>query len=178
MPHDECVGPKAETVDGRVFDTMANQIARNGDAGKALIVKIDVEGAEWHSLLETPDALLERIDQLAMEMHGTGEPHFFEAVQKLKRTFIPFTSTSTIGRAGPNCAVSGAGLPSAVRQQTAGRRSALRRRAGCRRATSTRPTTRPDPTASCPHRNEDCACAACFLCLGRRACGVSIAAAD
>ena len=88
-PHDECVGPKAETVDGRVFDTMANQIARNGDTGKALIVKIDVEGAEWNTLLDAPDTLLERIDQLAMEMHGTDELRFIETVQKLKRHFYP-----------------------------------------------------------------------------------------
>jgi hypothetical protein len=89
VPHDECVGPKAETVDGRVFGTLANQIARNGDAGKVLIMKMDVEGAEWNSLLAAPDALLERIDQLAMELHGTDELRFVEAVQRLKRYFYP-----------------------------------------------------------------------------------------
>jgi hypothetical protein len=89
VPHDECVGPKAETVDGRVFDTLASQVARNGDSGKVLIMKMDVEGAEWNSLLAAPDALLERIDQLAMELHGTDELRFVEAVQKLKRHFYP-----------------------------------------------------------------------------------------
>jgi hypothetical protein len=34
--------------DGRVFDTLQNQIAKNLDAGKRLIVKSDVEGAEWN----------------------------------------------------------------------------------------------------------------------------------
>ena len=87
VPHNECVGAKAETVENRVFDTIANQITRNGDAGKALIVKIDVEGAEWRALLETPDDVLERFDQLAMELHGTSEPHFIDVIEKLKRTF-------------------------------------------------------------------------------------------
>jgi hypothetical protein len=86
-PHNECVGPRAETVENRVFDTIFNQITRNGDADKRLIVKMDVEGAEWASLLQTPDAVLEKFDQLAMEMHGTNEARFLEVVQKLKRTF-------------------------------------------------------------------------------------------
>jgi hypothetical protein len=42
--HDECVGASAERVDGQPFDTFASQIARNGDAGKSLLVKIDIEG--------------------------------------------------------------------------------------------------------------------------------------
>src|SRR5262245_43849682 len=68
--HSECLGLKAETIDSRRFDTLAAQIARNGDNGKRLLVKMDVEGAEWESLLATPDELLEKIDQLAMELHG------------------------------------------------------------------------------------------------------------
>jgi hypothetical protein len=87
VPHNECVGAKAETVDNRVFDTITSQIARNGDTGKQLIVKMDVEGAEWRALLETEDAVLERFDQLAMELHGTSEPHYLDVIQKLKKTF-------------------------------------------------------------------------------------------
>ena len=49
-------------------------------------MKIDVEGAEVPSLMATSDAMLGRIDQLAMEIHGT-ERDFLELVQKLKRTF-------------------------------------------------------------------------------------------
>src|SRR5262245_13804001 len=44
--HDECIGPTTETIDGRVFDSFTRQVTRNGDAGKTLIMKIDVEGAE------------------------------------------------------------------------------------------------------------------------------------
>jgi hypothetical protein len=84
--HDECIGPRAETIDSRVFDTLAGQISKNGDAGKTLVVKIDVEGAELDSLLTTPDRVLYRIDQLAMEIHGT-DRRYLTLVRKLKRTF-------------------------------------------------------------------------------------------
>jgi hypothetical protein len=89
--HNECIGPKKESIESRPFDTLANQISKNGDSGKRLIVKIDVEGAEWNSLLATPDAVLDRIDQLPMELHGVNEARFLEVVRKLKRTFYPVT---------------------------------------------------------------------------------------
>jgi hypothetical protein len=84
--HDECIGPKRELLDGRIFDTLANQIARNGDAGRTLVVKIDVEGAELRALMATPTSVLARIDQLAMEIHGT-KRQFLDLVRRLKRTF-------------------------------------------------------------------------------------------
>ena len=41
--------------EGRLFDTVQNQLAKNGDANKRLVVKMDVEGAEWNSLLHASD---------------------------------------------------------------------------------------------------------------------------
>ncbi|MCM3879415.1 MAG: hypothetical protein ND807_04825 [Vicinamibacterales bacterium] len=87
--HNECIGPKREIIESRPFDTLANQIARNGDSGKRLLVKIDIEGAEWESLLATPDDVLARIDQLPMELHLVNAPKFLELVRKLKRNFYP-----------------------------------------------------------------------------------------
>jgi hypothetical protein len=84
--HDECIGPSAATIESRNFDTLMHHIAKNGDTGKTLVVKIDVEGAELASLLATPDRVLARIDQLAMEIHGA-DRHFLKLVRKLKRTF-------------------------------------------------------------------------------------------
>ena len=46
-----------------------------------------MEGAEWDSLMATPDEVLERIDQLPMEFHGVDERRFVRVVEKLKRTF-------------------------------------------------------------------------------------------
>jgi hypothetical protein len=84
--HDECIAAETETIESRVFDTLSNQIRKNGDAGKTLVVKIDVEGAELDSLLTTPAGVLDRIDQLTMEIHGT-DKRFLALVRKLKRTF-------------------------------------------------------------------------------------------
>ena len=85
--HDECVGDRTETIDGRRFDTLTNQIARNGDTLSRLIVKIDVEGAEWDSLAATPDAVLDRIEQMPMELHGVDERRFLALVRRLKTRF-------------------------------------------------------------------------------------------
>jgi hypothetical protein len=85
--HAECVGSSRETIDERPYDTLSNQIARNNDATKRLIVKMDVEGAEWATLLATPDEVLETIDQLPMELHGVNERRTIDVIRKLKRTF-------------------------------------------------------------------------------------------
>lgn len=83
----ECVGPRTETIDGRRFDTIANQIARNGDAGKKMLVKMDIEGAEWQTVLGTPDEVLAAIDQMPMELHGVSEPEVLDGLRKLKTHF-------------------------------------------------------------------------------------------
>ena len=86
--HNECIGAQSQVdEDGRVFDTLENQIARNLDAGKSLIVKVDVEGAEWDALLATPDAVLAQIDQMPMELHGVDERRFLDVVRRLKQHF-------------------------------------------------------------------------------------------
>jgi hypothetical protein len=85
--HEECLGAATETIDGRPYGTLASHVDRNGDGGHRLIVKIDVEGAEWTSLRAAPEDLLDRIDQLAIEFHGTDDPAFVETVKRLKRHF-------------------------------------------------------------------------------------------
>ena len=85
--HEECVGPKRETVDGRLFDTVAAQVERNGDTGKRLVVKMDVEGSEWPSLLGAPDSVLEQIDHLNVEFHGVEEGEYARTMERLARLF-------------------------------------------------------------------------------------------
>ena len=86
--HEECIGPERATIDGRMFDNLESQFAKNGDLAKRLVVKMDVEGAEWDTLLRTPDAVLQRIDQLTIELHGIGDAERIMAVVgKLKRVF-------------------------------------------------------------------------------------------
>ena len=85
--HPECIGATAETIDGRVFDSLSNQISANGDDAKSLVVKIDVEGAEWDALLATPASVLSRIDQLVIEFHGVQEERYVDLVKKLNTQF-------------------------------------------------------------------------------------------
>ena len=86
--HEECVGDTRVDSEHRVFDSLPNQIARNGDLERRLVVKMDVEGAEWTTLAETPEAVLAQIDQLVVEFHGAGQAHYVETLARLKRTFV------------------------------------------------------------------------------------------
>lgn len=83
----ECVGPEPAAIDGRAFDTMLRQVAKNGDTGKRLVVKMDVEGSEWDSLREAPDALLNDVDQLAVEFHTVEDPRYIETIRRLQQLF-------------------------------------------------------------------------------------------
>jgi hypothetical protein len=85
--HAECVGNSRRMEDGRPFDTLENQVRRNGDGGKHLVVKMDVEGAEWESFLGASDEVLQRIDQMAVEFHGFDEGRFIPAISRLKQFF-------------------------------------------------------------------------------------------
>jgi hypothetical protein len=86
--HGECVAGEPKTDEsGRRFETPEHQIAANGDAGRHLVVKMDVEGAEWGTFLDTPDELFEQIDQLVVEFHGVNQQRFVDAVKKLKRFY-------------------------------------------------------------------------------------------
>jgi hypothetical protein len=96
MFHAECVGGTASTEGGRLFDTIRNQIARNGDGARRIVLKIDVEGAEWDSFAATPDDVLEKIDQLAVEFHWVyderhqwlpDEEKYLRVVSRLKQFF-------------------------------------------------------------------------------------------
>lgn len=111
--HEECVGPRSETLDGRPFDTVQGQMSRNGDGASHVVMKIDVEGAEWDTLLSMPDEAFGRIDQLAVEFHWEeGGPHgwahddrYTRAVARLKQFYevahIHFNNASCIGDLAP-----------------------------------------------------------------------------
>ena len=83
----ECVGPKKTIVEGRALDTLASQIERNGDTGKKMVLKMDIEGDEWQTILAAPDSLFDSIVEMPMELHGTDEPGVLEGIRKLKQHF-------------------------------------------------------------------------------------------
>ena len=86
--HEECVGDAPARIEGRAFDTVANQVRRNSDVGKRLVVKMDVENAELGALSATPDELLSQIDQLVVEFHRIDWLQSVRLMEKLKRTFV------------------------------------------------------------------------------------------
>jgi hypothetical protein len=111
--HEECVGPRTETLEGRLFDSVQNQFFRNGDGTKRIVMKIDVEGAEWDTFLAMPDSTFQQIDQLSVEFHWEedaklGWAHdasYLKAVQRLKQFFevahIHFNNASCIPDLAP-----------------------------------------------------------------------------
>src|SRR5437762_8827551 len=76
--HNECVGDHTGNRGPHFFDTLENQIRKNGHIGRRLIIKMASEGVEWDSLLAAPDELLAAIPQLAMDMHGYDDPEIVE----------------------------------------------------------------------------------------------------
>lgn len=85
--HEECVGPEKTTQEGRPFDTVASHLARNGDTGKRLVIKMDVEGSEWASFLAMPESVMRQIDQLSVEFHGVEEKDYAAAINRLRKVF-------------------------------------------------------------------------------------------
>lgn len=86
--HEECIGASKGYIERRTFDTLENHLQRNDSLEKPLIVKMDVEGAEWDSLLQAPEGILKNIQQLAVEFHGTDKKKYLNTIRKLKNTFV------------------------------------------------------------------------------------------
>jgi hypothetical protein len=111
--HEECVGDTSAKLEGRLFDTIENQFTKNGDRRRRIVLKIDVEGAEWNSLLSTPDEVLAQIDQMAVEFHWLRDDadrwqqtdRYIRVVQRLKEFFeiahIHYNNASCIGDLAP-----------------------------------------------------------------------------
>ncbi len=103
--HNECVSARTGDRGSRFFDTLENQVKKNADIGRRLVMKMDIEGAEWDSLLTAPDELLASFSQIAMEMHGFDDPKIVEVLRKLKRNFylvnLHFNNWSCTPKAAP-----------------------------------------------------------------------------
>jgi len=105
--HDECVGDRTGYRKSRFFDTLENQIRKNPDVvgSRRVIIKMDIEGAEWDSLLAAPDELFASIPQITMEMHGYNDPKILAVIRKMKRNFylvnLHFNNWSCTSKAAP-----------------------------------------------------------------------------
>lgn len=86
--HAECVaGSPFVDDEQRRFNTLEQQFARNGDSIRRLVVKMDVEGAEWDALAALPGEALARIDQLVVEFHHVDQERFVDVMRRLKEHF-------------------------------------------------------------------------------------------
>ena len=54
---------------------------------RPLVVKMDVEGAEWDALMQASDATLQQIDQMAIEFHFVNEERFVAVLKRLREFF-------------------------------------------------------------------------------------------
>jgi hypothetical protein len=103
--HNECVGNAATEIDGRTFDTLDSHIHRNGDTRRQVLVKMDIEAAEWDALLATPDAVFATMPQLAMELHGYNDAKILQVIRKLKQHYyvvnLHYNNWSCTRRAWP-----------------------------------------------------------------------------
>ena len=86
--NEECVGRTVVDAEGRRYDTLQRHIARNGDEYAQLVVKMDVEGAEWDALGSAPDSVLANISQLVVEFHEVDEVRFVRTIEKLNEMFV------------------------------------------------------------------------------------------
>lgn len=72
--------------------SMKTLLENNGDLGNnRLILKMDVEGAEWDFLINTPDEILSQFIQITFELHrlggdGKSEEKILGSLNKLNRT--------------------------------------------------------------------------------------------
>jgi hypothetical protein len=85
--HEECVAAGVARLDNRKYDSLTSQIGKNGDVGKHLLVKMDVESAEWDVFAATPDSTFEKIDQLVVEFHELDDSRYVDVIEKLKKSF-------------------------------------------------------------------------------------------
>ena len=85
--HAECIGPERATIEARPFETFANHVEKNGDTGKRIVVKMDVEGSEWESLAVAPEHVLNAIDQMSVEFHEVERASFLETTRRLREFF-------------------------------------------------------------------------------------------
>ena len=106
--HEECVGGTRTMIEGRLFDTIAGQFERNGDTGKNIVMKMDVEGSEWDTFMTAPEAVFDKVDQLAIEFHWAEnetfdwvhDERYLRVVTRLREHFevahLHFNNTSCI----------------------------------------------------------------------------------
>jgi hypothetical protein len=63
-------GVAGHSDESRLLYSIADHLVRHKIEGERLILKMDVEGAEFDALISTPDHVIGRFEQLIVEVHG------------------------------------------------------------------------------------------------------------
>jgi hypothetical protein len=80
-------------VDDPWSATLEGLVQANGHAGsRNLLLKCDVEGAEWAVLIETPNAILAQFRQIVIELHDLGRLADPEAAGVIHRALANLTA--------------------------------------------------------------------------------------
>ena len=85
--HEECIAGSQRVEGGRPFDTLENQIRKNGDAGKQLVVKMDVEGRSGRASSECPMTSCSESTSWPSSSTAIDEARFIFVMSKLKEFF-------------------------------------------------------------------------------------------
>jgi hypothetical protein len=97
--------------------TLEQMVRDNGHGDvPRMLLKIDVEGAEWDALLHTPSALLSRFSQIVIEFHGliptTHDSHDEMVSQVLEKLLVTHRPIHVHGNTyGPSLILPGIVLP-------------------------------------------------------------------
>ncbi len=90
-------GVAGASAPGQMLYSIEDHLKRHAIAGNDLILKMDVEGAEWEALDACPDETLARFEQIVIEVHALNamadpvfRAQFTEVMRKLNRHFILF----------------------------------------------------------------------------------------
>ena len=87
-------GVKDET---KLLDTLENFIARNGHENNSnMILKMDVEGAEWNFLETVSSETLNKFDQMTFEFHGMIAPKTADEMARTINLIDKINATHTL----------------------------------------------------------------------------------
>jgi len=93
--HYECIRAELEPAASASYKTLTQQLTANGHNNLGtgtLVMKMDVEGAEWGALANAPPETLARFEQIAFEVHFLGNTarygQFAAVMDKLLQDFV------------------------------------------------------------------------------------------
>lgn len=92
----ECLGEMSEQTKMYKYSSLKDIIDLRNLTNRHVILKMDIEGAEWPGLRSFPREYLKYVDQIVMEIHNTGRNIFHQPywgnlniIEALEESFIP-----------------------------------------------------------------------------------------